>query len=124
MVDSMDIYNYLNINIATVMKNPEMLKFVFNHLKTKRCYLKMRKHAVKKLPYLLRYVLDQYKTQQICDKAILENGGRLKSVPDCDKNQEMCNKAVIITLMHLNLFLIAIRVKKCVIKLPILILLQ
>ena len=27
------------------------------------------------------------------DKAILENGGTLKSVPDCYKNQEMCNKA-------------------------------
>ena len=29
----------------------------------------------------------------MCDKAILENGGTLKSVPDCNKNQEMCNKA-------------------------------
>ena len=28
------------------------------------------------------------------DKAILENGGTLKSVPDCYKNQEICNKAV------------------------------
>ena len=24
----------------------------------------------------------------------LENGGTLKSVPDCYKNQEMCNKAI------------------------------
>ena len=46
MVDSMDIYKYLNINIGTVMKNPEMLKFVPGHLKTK----KMCKHAVKKFP--------------------------------------------------------------------------
>ena len=30
----------------------------------------------------------------MCDKAILENGGRLKSFPDCYKNQEMGNKAV------------------------------
>ena len=30
----------------------------------------------------------------MCDKAILENGGTLKSVPDGYKNQEMCNKAV------------------------------
>ena len=30
----------------------------------------------------------------MCDKAILENGGTLKSLPDCYKNQEMCNKAV------------------------------
>ena len=28
------------------------------------------------------------------EKTILENGGTLKSVPDCYKNQEMCNKAV------------------------------
>ena len=37
------------------MKNREMLKVFLDHLKTK----KMCKHAVKKLPYLLRYVRDQ-----------------------------------------------------------------
>ena len=72
------------------MKNPEMLKFAPDHLKT----TKMCKHAVKKLHYLLRCVPDKYKTQKMCDKAILENGGTLKSVPDCNKNQEMCNKTV------------------------------
>ena len=50
----------------------------------------MCKHAVKKLPYLLRYVPNQYKTRQMCDKAILQNGGTLKFVP----NYKMCNKAV------------------------------
>ena len=30
-------------------------------------------HAVKKLPYLLKYVSDQYKTQQMCDKTVPEN---------------------------------------------------
>ena len=54
----------------------------------------MCKHSVKKFLYLLRYVPDEYKTQQMCDKAILENVGPLKSVPDCYKNQEICNKAV------------------------------
>ena len=83
----MDIYKSLNINTGTVMKYPEMLKFVPDHRKTK----KMCKHAVKKLPYLLRYVP---KTQQMCDKAILENVGTSKSVPDCYENQEMCNEAV------------------------------
>ena len=29
----------------------------------------------------------------MCAKVILENGGALKSVPDCYKNQETCNKA-------------------------------
>ena len=57
----MDIYNSLNISIVTVMKTPEMLKFVPDHLKTKV----MCKHAVKKLLYLLRYVHDQYKTHQM-----------------------------------------------------------
>ena len=40
----MDICKSLNISIGTVMKNPKMLKFVPDHLKTKR----MCKHAVKK----------------------------------------------------------------------------
>ena len=30
----------------------------------------------------------------MCDKAILENSGILKSVRDCYKNQKMCDKAV------------------------------
>ena len=47
MVDSMDICKSLKISIGTVMKNPEMLKFVLDHLKTK----KMCKHGVKN--YLL-----------------------------------------------------------------------
>ena len=46
MVDSIDINKYLNINIGIVMKKPEMLKLVPNHLKTE----KMCRHAVKKLP--------------------------------------------------------------------------
>ena len=54
----------------------------------------MCKHVVKKIPYLLRFVPDKYKTQKMCDKAILENNGTLKSVPDCYKNLEICNKAV------------------------------
>ena len=38
------------------MKNPEMLKLVSDQLKTE----KMCKYAVKKLPFLIRYVPDQY----------------------------------------------------------------
>ena len=53
----MGIYKSLNISTGTVMKNPEMLKFFPRHLEIK----KICKHAVKKLPYLLRYVPHQYK---------------------------------------------------------------
>ena len=36
MVDIMDIYKSLNTSIGTLMKNSEMLKFVPDHLKTKK----------------------------------------------------------------------------------------
>ena len=68
----------------------QMLKLIPDHHKTK----KLCKHPTKKLRYLLRYARHQYKTQNICDKAILENGGTLKPVPDCYKNQERYNQAV------------------------------
>ena len=45
----MGTYKSLNINIGTVIKNPEMLELVPDHLKTKH----MCNYAVKKLPYLL-----------------------------------------------------------------------
>ena len=43
MVDSMDICKSLNINTGTVMKNPEMLKFVPDHLKTKKMSMQLKK---------------------------------------------------------------------------------
>ena len=39
MVDSeysMDIYQSLSISIGSVMRNPEIIKFVLDHLKTKK----------------------------------------------------------------------------------------
>ena len=36
------------------MRNPEMLKFVSDHLKTKN----MCSHAIEKLPFVLRYAPD------------------------------------------------------------------
>ena len=46
---STNIYKHLNINIETVLRNPEMFKFVSDHLKTK----KMCKRAVEKLRFLI-----------------------------------------------------------------------
>ena len=53
----------------------------------------------------------------MCHKAILENGRTLKSVPDCYKNEVMCNKAV-------DNYPNVLEFKTCVIKLSVLILLQ
>ena len=60
----------------------------------------------------------------MCDKAILENGGTLKSIPDCYKNQEMCNKAVDNYPHALEFVPECCKTQKCVIKLSILALLQ
>ena len=100
----------------------------------------MCKHAVKNLPYLLRYVLDQYKTQQMCDIVISENGRTLNSLPGCYNNKQLSDKAVdnylhalefvpdcymtqkcviklsILNLLELNMFLINLRLNKCVMK--------
>ena len=45
MVNIMDIYKSLNVSVGTVMKNPEMLKFVPDHFKT----IKMCMNAVKRI---------------------------------------------------------------------------
>ena len=42
----------------------------------------MCKDAIKKLTFLIRYVSDEYKTQQMYNKAVVGNGGILKIVPD------------------------------------------
>ena len=48
----------------------------------------------KKLPYLLRYVPVQYKTQQMSDKAVDDYSHALEFVPECYKTQKICDKAV------------------------------
>ena len=62
MVDSEyspDNYKSSKINIGAIIKNPQMLRFVSDHLKTK----KMCKHAVNILSFAIRCVSNRYKTQ-------------------------------------------------------------
>ena len=68
----------LKINIGATIKDPEMLRHVSDHLKTKA----ICKHAVKKLPPVINYVSDRYKTQRMCNKVVLENGEMLMFIPD------------------------------------------
>ena len=56
-----------------------MLELAPDHLQAKT----LCKHAVKKLPLLIKYVLDQYETREMCNKVILENGEMLMFIPDC-----------------------------------------
>ena len=50
-----------------------MLRLALDHLKTK----KMSKHAIKKLPFIIKYVPGLYKTQRMCNKDILETSRML-----------------------------------------------
>ena len=55
----------------------------------------MCKNAVKKLPFIIRCVSDQYKTQEMCemcDTIILQNVGTLMFISDCYKNKIIFNK--------------------------------
>ena len=49
---------------------------------------------MKKLPFVIFYVSDQYKAQKICDKVMLEIGGMLRFITDCYNNKKICDKAV------------------------------
>ena len=58
MVDS--VYNpgnnkSLKISIAAIIRNPELLRFVSDHLKSN----KMCKNSVLKLPFVIRYFPDK-----------------------------------------------------------------
>ena len=63
-----DKYENLKISIEVKIKNPEMLRFVLYHVKTK----KMCKYAVTNVPFLIRYVPAR------CNKVILENDVNVK----------------------------------------------
>ena len=47
-------YKALKTSIGTIIKNPEMVRFVPDHLKTK----KICKTAAKKLPFAIKYIPD------------------------------------------------------------------
>ena len=48
------------MGIGAIIKNTEMLTFASYHLKTK----KICNYVVKKLPFVIKYVPDQYKTKK------------------------------------------------------------
>ena len=63
MVGSMDIYKSLNINIAVIIKSPEMLKFVPD--KTKKCVsMQLKNYLIYWDMFLINIKLKKY------DKAI------------------------------------------------------
>ena len=77
MVDSkytLDNYKSLKLGIGEVIKRLEMLRFVPDQLQAKRLF----KNAVTKLPFVIRYVTNRYKTQEMWISC-----GTLMFVLDC-----------------------------------------
>ena len=71
-----------------------MLEIVQTTISLQNTYYNNNEHGVKSLFFVLRYVPDRYKAQEICNKAILENGGKFESIPDQYKIQDMYDKTV------------------------------
>ena len=77
MVDSeytSDNYKSLKLGIGEVIKRLEMLRFVPDQLQAKRLF----KNVVTKLPFVIRYVTNRYKTQEMWISC-----GTLMFVLDC-----------------------------------------
>ena len=79
---------------------------------------------LKKIPSVIRYVPDQCKTKAMCNRAIIENVGTLKSVSNHYKTHEMCNKAVNNYVDALEFVPDQYRLQKCVLELLIVTLIQ
>ena len=83
----------------------------------------MSMKAVNNYPSTIKYVLDRYKTQEMCITAANTCSVVFDSVSDA-RPTKCVIKLLIITLLQQNMFLIDIRLNKCVIKLLIIILLH
>ena len=72
--------------------------------------------AVDDYPNALEFVPECYKTYKMCDKTSNTHTSAIKFVPEYFMTQEICDKAVN-SFFYLILFLKCIKLKKCVTKL-------
>ena len=70
---------------------------------------------------MLMFIPECYKDQNMCSKAVHNYIYSLESAPDCCKTKKICDKPVIAYPYTIHLFLINLSLKKCVMKLTVLI---
>ena len=70
--------------------------------------------AVDNYLHTLEFVPKCYKTQKLCDKAVSSYNSRISIFRNCYKFQEMYDEAVNGYFLYLILFLIGVKLKKCV----------
>ena len=80
---------------------PPAIQLVSNQYKTQE----MCDKAVGTCPFLFNSIPDQYKTEEMCDKVVSKDPFMLKYCLYKDKTQAMCGKAVKSYLLGLNLVL-------------------
>ena len=73
---------------------------------------------------ILDSISNCYKNPKNCDKAVHNYRHTLELVPDCHQTQKMCNKAVDIYTSTIKFVYECLRLRKCVMKLLILVLLH
>ena len=60
----------------------------------------MYENTAKSLSLVIRYVSGLYKTHEMCNKMVVENGGTLIFVSDCLKIKKCVIKLLITILIH------------------------
>ena len=70
--------------------------------------------AVDNYPHALEFVPECYKTQKMCDKAVNTYPSTIKFVPECFMTQKCVMTQSIDVILYLTIFLINIKLKKCV----------
>ena len=81
---------YQNFPCWAVRNNQWVLRFIPDHLKTQE----LCKRVVEKYPYRLGIVPDHLKIREMCEGAVEKYPYSLKYIPNRFKTQEICDKAV------------------------------
>ena len=114
-------YKSLKISIGEVIKNPEMIRFVPDHLKTKKCVNMQLKIAIRKAFIenggTLKFLPESYTNQKMYNQVVDNYADALNYVPIVIQLKKMCNEVVDSNPSANNLFLNALKLKKCMIKL-------
>ena len=70
--------------------------------------------AVYNYCHILEFVPEYYETQKMCDRAVHPHPSTIKYVSESHKTQKMSDKALHRRFLYLILFLISIKLYKCV----------
>ena len=70
--------------------------------------------AVDNYPHALKLVPECFKTQRMCDKTVDTDPSTIKFVPECFMTQKCVIRELIDVILYFVLFLIDIKLQKCV----------